>query len=156
MEWYYLTSTEESESKVVHTFLWYTGDILYIIQQCGPPPPLYQLFISTQPSSAQPGWHWLEAGLIHNRSLLVSCSVSVSVAHSPAHHVNKHSPAVQYVWSGWHWGLEKSLTHWRCRCWVSWGLLLTSNSPYLSGPTRIGAFVRHKVHELEVQELELQ
>ena len=26
------------------------------------------------------------------------------------HHVNKLSPAVQYVWFGWHWGLEKSLT----------------------------------------------
>ena len=32
-----------------------------------------------------------------------------ALAHSPAHHVNKLSPAVQYVWFGWHWGLERSL-----------------------------------------------
>ena len=32
-----------------------------------------------------------------------------TLAHSPAHHVNKFSPAIQYVWFGWHWGLEKSL-----------------------------------------------
>ena len=31
-----------------------------------------------------------------------------ALAHSPAHHVNKLFPAVQYVWFGWHWGLEKS------------------------------------------------
>ena len=27
----------------------------------------------------------------------------------PVHHVNKLSPAINYVWFGWHWGLEKSL-----------------------------------------------
>jgi hypothetical protein len=32
--------------------------------------------------------------------------------HSPAHNVNKRSPAVQYVWFGWHWGIEKSLMLW--------------------------------------------
>ena len=32
-----------------------------------------------------------------------------ALAHSPAHNVNKHSPAVQYVWFGWHWGLGRSL-----------------------------------------------
>ena len=30
--------------------------------------------------------------------------------HSPAHIVNKASPAVQCVWFGWHWGRGRSLT----------------------------------------------
>ena len=28
-----------------------------------------------------------------------------ALAHSPAHHINKLSPAVQHVWFGWYWGL---------------------------------------------------
>ena len=32
-----------------------------------------------------------------------------ALANSPAHHVNKHSPAVQCVWFGWYWGLGRSL-----------------------------------------------
>ena len=34
---------------------------------------------------------------------------SVLLLYSPAQHVNNSSPAVQYVWFGWHWGQERSL-----------------------------------------------
>ena len=30
-----------------------------------------------------------------------------ALAHSPVHHINKPSPALQYVWFGWHWGLGR-------------------------------------------------
>ena len=46
-------------------------------------------------------------GHMQKHLLLVSCSVSVVVIHSPAHHVNKPSPAVHYVWFGWYWGLGR-------------------------------------------------
>ena len=35
-----------------------------------------------------------------------------ALAHSPAHNVNKHSPDVQYVWFGWHWGRGRFLMIW--------------------------------------------
>ena len=30
-----------------------------------------------------------------------------ALAHSPAHHVNKPSPAVQHIWFRWYWGLGR-------------------------------------------------
>ena len=30
-----------------------------------------------------------------------------ALAHSPAHHINKPSTAVQHIWFGWYWGLRR-------------------------------------------------
>ena len=64
----------------------------------------------------QPEGKWnllLLCSLLQNRStrllmfFLRSLWQAWALAHSPAHHVNKPSAAVQHVWFGWYWGLGR-------------------------------------------------
>ena len=68
-----------------------------------------------------------EVEVTHKRLLLVSCSVSVVVIQSsPAHHVNKPSPAVQHVWFGWYCGLGRFPYGWKGCLKGNYSLLFVS------------------------------
>ena len=70
----------------------------------------------------------------HKRLLLSPVQLVLLLYSSPALNVNKVSPAVQYVWFGWHWGQGRSL--------MRKGHQANKNTCF--GASRIGVLVLHE------------